>query len=77
MQRSVCQQFNTDLLIKRLRIMDMPNDVIGLIREWLLGRSFYVQNNLGQSLSQTDKHRQTDKFFDTIYGGIWILMFYQ
>ena len=34
---------NTDLLIKRLRIMGMPNDVIGLIREWLRGRSFYVQ----------------------------------
>ena len=34
---------NTELLVKRLRIMGMPNDVIGLIREWLRGRSFYVQ----------------------------------
>ena len=34
---------NTELLIKHLRVMGMPNDVIGLIREWLIGRSFYVQ----------------------------------
>ena len=34
---------NTELLIKRLRIMDMPVDLINLIREWLTGRSFYVQ----------------------------------
>ena len=29
---------NTNLLIKRLRIMGMPNDIITLIREWLVGR---------------------------------------
>ena len=34
---------NTDLLIKRLRVMGFPNDLINLIREWLVGRSFYVQ----------------------------------
>ena len=34
---------NTNLLIKRLRIMGMPNDLVGLIKEWLVGRSFYVQ----------------------------------
>ena len=34
---------NIELLVKRLRIMGMPNDVIKLIREWLVGRSFYVQ----------------------------------
>ena len=32
---------NTELLVKRLRIMGMPNDLINLIREWLVGRSFY------------------------------------
>ena len=34
---------NIELLVKRLRIMGMPNDLIKLIREWLVGRSFYVQ----------------------------------
>ena len=34
---------NTELLIKRLKIMGMPSDLIRLIREWLTGRSFYVQ----------------------------------
>ena len=34
---------SVELLIKRLRIMGMPKDVIRLIREWLSGRSFYVQ----------------------------------
>ena len=34
---------NVDLLIKRLRIMGMPSDLIKLIREWLIRRSFYVQ----------------------------------
>ncbi len=34
---------NIELLVKRLRIMGMPRDIIELIREWLFGRSFYVQ----------------------------------
>ena len=34
---------NVELLIKRLRVMGMPADLIKLIREWLVGRSFYVQ----------------------------------
>ena len=34
---------NTEVLVKRLRIMGMPVDLINLIREWLVGRSFYVQ----------------------------------
>ena len=34
---------NTELLVKRLRIMGMPKDLIQLIREWLKGRSYYVQ----------------------------------
>ena len=34
---------DTNLLIKRLRVMGMPNDVINLIKEWLVGRLFYVQ----------------------------------
>ena len=33
---------NKDLLISRLRVMGMPGDVVGLISEWLSGRSFYV-----------------------------------
>ena len=33
---------NVELLIKRLRIMGMPNDLIRLIREWLVNRKFYV-----------------------------------
>ena len=32
---------NKDLLIKRLRIMGLPNDLVRLINEWLMGRSFY------------------------------------
>ena len=34
---------NTELLIRRVRIMGMPADLINLIREWLTGRTFYVQ----------------------------------
>ena len=34
---------NTELLVKSLRIMGMPNDLINLIREWLRNRSYYVQ----------------------------------
>ena len=34
---------NTELLIKRLRIMGFPRDLVNLIREWLTGRSYYVQ----------------------------------
>ena len=34
---------NVELLVKRLRLMGLPNDLVGLIREWLTGRSFYVQ----------------------------------
>ena len=29
--------------VLRLRIIGMPNDFITFIREWLTGRSFYVQ----------------------------------
>ena len=32
---------NTKLLIKRLKIIRMPVDLIQLIREWLVGRTFY------------------------------------
>ena len=34
---------NTELLVKRLKIMGMPSDLIKLIREWLSNRSYYVQ----------------------------------
>ena len=34
---------DTNLVIKRLREMGIPDDLIKLIREWLIGRSFYVQ----------------------------------
>jgi hypothetical protein len=34
---------NIELLVKRLRIMGMPWDVVRLIREWLVGRSYYIQ----------------------------------
>ena len=34
---------NIELLVKRLRIMGMPWDVVRLIREWWVGRSYYVQ----------------------------------
>ena len=29
---------DTNLLIKRLRVIGMPNDLIKLIKEWLVGR---------------------------------------
>ena len=54
---------NTNLLIKRLRIMGMPNDIINLIREWLVGRSFYVQ--VGEDCS-----RLFDSDVGTIQGSI-------
>ena len=34
---------NVELLIKRLKIMGMPNNLIKLIKERPTGRSFYVQ----------------------------------
>ena len=34
---------NVNLLVKRLKVMGMPSDLVMLIREWLVGRSFYVQ----------------------------------
>ena len=33
---------NTSLLLKRLKIIGLPADVIGLIEIWLEERSFYV-----------------------------------
>ena len=39
----VFDMVNTELLIKRLKIMGMPMGVIELIKEWLAGRTFYVQ----------------------------------
>ena len=34
---------NTELLVKRLKIMGLPMDLINLIREWLSNRSFYAE----------------------------------
>ena len=34
---------NVELLVKRLKIMGMPNDIVILIKEWLVNRKFYVQ----------------------------------
>ena len=34
---------NTELLVKRLKIMGLPKDLIHLVKEWLSNRSFYVQ----------------------------------
>ena len=34
---------NTELLMKRLKVMGFPDDLRKLIREWLTGRSYYVQ----------------------------------
>ena len=36
---------NTSLLVRRLKNMGMPGDLISLIREWLTGRTFYVQSS--------------------------------
>ena len=33
---------NTKLLLKRLKIIGLPSDVIGMIKIWLEERSFYV-----------------------------------
>ena len=32
---------NTGLLIRRLKVMGFPNDLLVLIREWLSDRSYY------------------------------------
>ena len=37
---------NTELLIRRLKIMGLPDDLTSLIREWLVDRSFFVQINM-------------------------------
>ena len=34
---------NIELLMKRLKIMGLPSDLLSLIREWLTNRKFYVQ----------------------------------
>ncbi len=34
---------NVELLIKRLRIIGLPNDVVRLIRTWLTDRKYYVK----------------------------------
>ena len=34
-----------DLLMKRLKIMGLPQDVLDLLEVWLRGRSFYVEAN--------------------------------
>ena len=34
---------NVKLLLKRLRLMGFPTDLVTLIEEWLMGRTFYVQ----------------------------------
>ena len=33
---------NTELLVKRIKLLGMPKDLIELIREWLTGRFFNV-----------------------------------
>ncbi len=34
---------NTELLLKRIKKMGLPQDVVGLLREWLVGRIAYVE----------------------------------
>ena len=34
---------NIELLMKRLKIMGFPMDLTNLIKQWLVGRKFYVQ----------------------------------
>ena len=36
---------NIDLLIKRLEIIGLPDDIVGLIKLWLENRLFYVEIN--------------------------------
>ena len=40
---------NTDLLVKRLKILGFPSDLLGLIKNWLTDRCFYVEVNGTQS----------------------------
>ena len=37
--------FNLDLLLKRLKKMGLPEDVLDLLDVWLRGRHFYVEAN--------------------------------
>ena len=46
---------NLNLLIKRLRIMGIPNDLIQLLEIWLRQRSFYVEaNGQNSTILETD-----------------------
>jgi hypothetical protein len=36
---------NVNLLLKRMRIVGLPKDVIGLVAVWLKGRMYYVSVN--------------------------------
>ena len=36
---------NTQILMRRLKILGLPNDVLGLINVWLTNKSYYVAIN--------------------------------
>jgi hypothetical protein len=50
---------NKDLLLKRMRIVGLPEDVISLIQVWLGNRMFYVETN-----------GQTSNFFESNFGTV-------
>ena len=50
---------NKDLLLKRMRMVGLPEDVISLIRVWLGNRMFYVETN-----------GQTSNFFESNFGTV-------
>ena len=54
---------NLDLLMKRLKILGLPKDVIDLLEVWLRGRHFYVEAN-----GTTSKITETN--IGTIQGSI-------
>ena len=41
---------NIDLLLKRMKIIELPGDLVGLVEVWLKDRSFYVYINGNNSL---------------------------
>ena len=44
MENLVLKQKQIDLLLKRMSIVGLPPDLIGLVSVWLKDRSFYVTN---------------------------------
>ena len=47
---SVFDVVNVNLLLKRMRIVGLPMDVIGLVEVWLKGRMYFSRLKIGRNI---------------------------